>query len=104
MPNSWGFEDTEVSKLLSGKRGINKRMCVCMQLSSNSNVGRLMENKNILSVPGIEKSTIQGKNQMHVKIPTQETYTQTYFENMKAVKPNSWVIKSIFPWTLRTWK
>lgn len=72
---------------------------MCTQLSSNSNVGRLMENKNMLSLPGIEKSTIQPKKnkQMHVKIPTQETYTHTHLENMKAIKTNSRVITNIFP-------
>lgn len=78
---------------------------MCTQLSSNSNVGRLTEYKNMLSLPGIEKSTIQLKKnkQMHVKISTQETYTHTHLENMKAIKTNSRVIKH-FSQTLRTWK
>lgn len=106
MPNSCGFEDTEVSKYFLGKEVLSRRMHVCTQLSSNSNVGRLMENKNMLSLPGIEKSTIKltRNKYMHVKIPTQESSTQTHLENMKAIKTNSRVITNIFPWTLRTWK
>lgn len=93
MPDSRGFENTEVSTLLSGH--------VCMQLSNKSSVGRLIENKNMLPLPGIEKTTLQLKlkKKMHMKIPAQQIYTEIHSENTKAIKANSREITKIFPWT-----
>lgn len=61
MPDGQGFEDTEVSNHFLEKEALTRRKHMCMQLSNKSSVGRLMENKNTLPLPGIEKSTLQLK-------------------------------------------